>query len=762
LFFQAAEILTPDMFSLTANRIIYRRMQELVEDEQPIDMVMLVGVLETHGEVSKIGDMGYLSSLIDGVPERPSIVNYCQTIKSRYLMRGIINVAQLAITEAIEHPESTEEVLSRLEQGLLEITDAVVQDKPFVTLADSVQEAGGLDDYLHRVTDPITMSGIPTGYDIYDSMTGGLKKSEMVIIAARPSMGKAQPLDSRILARQGWKRFGDVRVGEYLASEDGRLSVVRGVFPQGAKQVYQVTFADGRSTECCAEHLWTVMFRQWKKPRTLSTQKLIEMLSRKRYRNRVWIETFSGDFGYGELPLDPWLLGVLIGNGSFVSGTPRFSSADSDTIARVDDLIQRYELTMQKFGEVDYRLSGKASGGTSQNMLTGILKQLGLYGHSSLTKFIPEAYKRAILPDRIALIQGLLDTDGNVEKTGSIIFATSSEQLAHDFVELARSVGAISNMVPSDSAFTYRGERRQGAQAYRCSFVHRHQEQFVWLKRKRDRIRPKRNMMRLTVSSITPTRVAECQCIQVSHPNGTYITDDYVVTHNTAFAMNVAENIVLRDPEMVIACFSIEMSARAILSRSLASAARVNLRRIQRGDYISTSENDKLMHALERLVDKQIYIDDSSGITPIKMRAKLRNLKRKKGRLDLVMIDYLQLMSSGVKLENRQQEVSATSRGVKALCKDFDLPFLVLAQLNRGVEGRKDTRPILSDLRESGQIEQDADTVGFIHRPEMYDPDPDIKGIAELIIGKQREGPVDIIKLAFIPEFTRFENLALP
>jgi replicative DNA helicase len=178
-------------------------------------------------------------------------------------------------------------------------------------------------------------------------------------------------------------------------------------------------------------------------------------------------------------------------------------------------------------------------------------------------------------------------------------------------------------------------------------------------------------------------------------------------------------------------------------------------------------DRGKLNEALGRLLDSKMYIDDTPGITLAEMRAKARRLKQQEGRLDLIMVDYLQLMTgtntSGKKgFENRTQEVSSISRGLKALAKEMKIPVVALSQLSRGSEQRTgDKKPLLSDLRESGSIEQDADVVAFIHREEYYDREnEDLKGKAEIIIAKQRNGPTGSIELAFIADFTRFENLA--
>jgi replicative DNA helicase len=238
----------------------------------------------------------------------------------------------------------------------------------------------------------------------------------------------------------------------------------------------------------------------------------------------------------------------------------------------------------------------------------------------------------------------------------------------------------------------------------------------------------------------------------------------------TAWAINIAQNSAVRDGK-VVAVFSLEMSKESLLRRMLASEALVNSRKIQTG-FLPKEDKGKLMAALERLVESKMFIDDTPGITLAEMRAKARRLKQQEGRLDLIMIDYLQLMTGsagpGKKgFENRNQEVAAVSRGLKALAKEMKIPVIALSQLSRASEQRGgDKKPMLSDLRESGSIEQDADVVCFIHRDSYYnkdengDEDPESKGKAEIIIAKQRNGPTGSVHLAYLSDYTRFENLS--
>jgi replicative DNA helicase len=233
----------------------------------------------------------------------------------------------------------------------------------------------------------------------------------------------------------------------------------------------------------------------------------------------------------------------------------------------------------------------------------------------------------------------------------------------------------------------------------------------------------------------------------------------------TAFAINIAENAAVMENK-VVAVFSLEMSRESLLLRMLCSQSRIDSHRLRTGT-LYREDHPKLMAGMEALAQAPIYIDDTPGISLSEMRAKCRRLKQAQGRVDLIVVDYLQLMSAappggGRRYENRTQEVSAISRGLKALAKEMRVPVVALSQLSRSPEARTgNNRPQLSDLRESGAIEQDADVVAFIFREEVYKKDdPDLEGMAEIIIAKQRNGPTGTIKLAFVKRSTRFENLA--
>ncbi|MBI1398441.1 MAG: replicative DNA helicase [Betaproteobacteria bacterium] len=228
----------------------------------------------------------------------------------------------------------------------------------------------------------------------------------------------------------------------------------------------------------------------------------------------------------------------------------------------------------------------------------------------------------------------------------------------------------------------------------------------------------------------------------------------------TALSLNIAENVGL-DAGLPVAVFSMEMAATQLVMRLLGSAGKLDQHKLRTGR-LEDADWQRLTQAVGRLNEAPIHIDETPALTALEVRARTRRLHRQYGKLGLVVIDYLQLMSSSSQGENRATEISEISRSLKALAKEIGVPVIALSQLNRSLEQRPNKRPVMSDLRESGAIEQDADVILFIYRDEVYNPDTADKGVAEIIIGKQRNGPIGTVRLTFRGENTRFENYADP
>ncbi|MBP7918024.1 MAG: replicative DNA helicase [Rhodocyclaceae bacterium] len=762
------DLLTEVDFYRSEHKLIYQQITRLLERGRPADVITVSEAIEQSGLTDETGGLAYLGELAANTPSAANIRRYAEIVRERAVLRHLVVAGDEIATDALNPlGRDAKELLDTAEQKVFAIAEmgaraqqGFVHINPLLTqVVERIQE-------LHDRENPSEITGVPTGFTDLDRMTSGLQPGDLIIVAGRPSMGKAQPLDAQVRTRTGWKHMGDLQIGDALASVDGQPSMVTGIYPQGVRQVYKVTFSDGRSTECCAEHLWSVHYRTWDAPRVLNTEKLIDLLSKKRYQNRLWIDQHTGDFGHhDELPVDAWLLGALLGDGSLSGSALRFSTASAEMLQRVQTVLPA-AMTVTHAGHYDYRIvredRGHAPGmaGSQPNAIKEALIGLGLWGKDSATKFIPRPYLEANRDVRLNVLRGLLDTDGWVEKWGSVRLSTASQQMANDVAELVRSLGGWCSITTKQPHFTNKeGVRTAGKTAWVCHINHPQPRSLFLLSDKIARLpetwaREKRP----NFVSIEPVREVACQCISVSHPTRLYVTDNDIVTHNTAFALNIAEYVAV-DVGLPVAVFSMEMGGTQLAMRMLASIGRLDSHRVRTGR-LTDDEWSRLTYALGKLHEAPMHIDETGGMNPTDLRGRARRLKRQVGKLGLIVIDYIQLMGSTRQNENRATEVSEISRSLKALARELEVPIIALSQLSRKVEERTDKRPMMSDLRESGAIEQDADVILMMYREDYYKPDTPDKGMAEVIIGKQRNGPTGTVSLAFLGEYTRFENLA--
>ena len=751
-----------DDFYRKDHRTIFHAINALDAEGKPFDVVTVAEWLDNHQQLDNAGGLSYLAALAENTAGASNITAYADIVRKRSILRQLIRATN-QINETVFNPKgrNSDEILDFAEQTVFEIAEQEARGrKNYRSIKELLVNAlDRVDELFHRDS-PIT--GVPTGFDDFDEKTAGLQSSDLIIIAGRPSMGKAQPLDAKIRLVDGWKSMGELKMGDRLASIDGRPSRVAGIFPQGERDIYRITFSDGRSTEVCDEHLWRVYYRTWTEPRLLTTARILEMLSRKRYQNRLWIDHCSGDFGHNDsLPVDPWVLGVLLGDGNLKGTSIRFSTASDEILNQLNYCLGE-NFILRAAGGWDYRIvqadnhhrAGRQ--GVWPNLLMEALKGLGLWDIGAEAKFVPAVYKTANKKTRIAVLRGLLDTDGWVESWGSVRFATTSTQLADDVIELARSIGAWATKRPRRNYYTYNGEKRLGRPSWVINIHHSQPQILFTLAEKKSRVASGDQRRKMPViQSVERVRKTEARCIAVTHQEHLYITDDYVVTHNTAFAINIAEHAAIKS-KLSVAIFSMEMPGEQLAMRMMSSLGRIDQHKVRTGKLLD-DDWPRLTSAVEILKDAKLFIDDSPALTPAELRSRCRRIKREAG-LDLIVVDYLQLMQVPGTVENRATEISEISRTLKAMAKELSVPVMALSQLNRSLESRTDKRPVMSDLRESGAIEQDADVIVFIYRDEVYNQDSPNKGLAEIIISKQRNGPIGMVKLAFLGQYTRFEN----
>jgi len=474
-----------------------------------------------------------------------------------------------------------------------------------------------------------------------------------------------------------------------------------------------------------------------------------------------------------DLPLDPYALGVWLGDGH--SAGARFTSADPEIAQHLRSrglaVVEQVGLNGIGFRpqEIDRKAPASAcpdcgqpyarrnrcarcrvDHGTVQAVLRGL--------RVLRNKHIPAKYLRASETQRRALLAGLLDTDGTVGSNGLVQYYSTSKHLASDVFELVASLGYRANM----NSKVVRGRSLATSTAYCISFTT--DDDVFCLGRKAVRHRYKRAHPHPApnqhyVVSVERIESVPVRCVQVDNVDHMYLaTRAMVPTHNSTLALDFARSASIKN-SLTSVIFSLEMSQIEITMRLLSAEASIPLSHI-RGGRMSDQDWNRVSAKMGQVSEAPLFIDDSPNLTIMEIRAKARRLKQRHD-LKLVIIDYIQLMTSGKKVESRQLEVSEFSRQLKLLAKELDVPVIALSQLNRGPEQRTDKRPLLSDLRESGSLEQDADVVILLNRPDLHDRDSDRAGEADFDVAKHRNGPTKMITVAFQGHYSRFTDMQL-
>ncbi len=734
-----ANFLQDDDFSQESHRRIFKGILSLNSEKRPVDIVILATM--------NLAEPGYIATLSDIVPTGANWDHYARKVKNLSLCRKFY-----AILEGNKN-YNEENILERITEtakSALELADRAGASTKVKTFRDVMPRI--CDKLSYAIKHKGELWGYDTGLKNLNEYLCGIQ-SEYIIIGARPSQGKAQPLNAKIKTIDGWKRMGDIAIGDKLASVDGKDSVVTGVYPQGIKDVYKITFSDGRTVECSGEHLWTVTNSRWREPtKTVDTNFLIQSLKASRNRKRISIPLVNGDFGVDEgITVDPFLLGLLLGDGCLTKNTVGFTTADKEVLEAVTSLAGD-GTKVTKNGKYDYRISKKKHG-PELTKLSSDLSDLGLKGTNSFTKFIPRNYLNASRAVRIKLFRGLISSDGEIGKNGTVSFSTSGEHLKDGIIELARSLGVICEAKERYTRFTYKGIKKQGAKSFRINLLMNNEmkEEVLFLPRHIERINHKktRNSL-LTITKIEKVRSDEVQCIMVSHPSHTYITDNYVVTHNTALGLQLGINMAKKGNKGVF--FQLEMSDEAITFRAISSESGINIKMLKGGLIDSGRPLEKVQRAMSDLADVPMAIEDN--IKEIhEICSRIRYLVRCED-YKWAMIDHLSKVTTSNNRVPKVEQSSEISGMLQDLRKELNIPIIALAQLRRDAEGKT---PCLADLRDSGSYEQDADTIIFIDK-ERAD-DKSCNSIpTDLIIAKQRDGAVGVAKTIFFPQMVTFKD----
>lgn len=367
-----------------------------------------------------------------------------------------------------------------------------------------------------------------------------------LLAAAAAGSGKAQPLTAMVKVPGGWKQMGDINVGDVVTAADGTPTKVIGVYPQGRKQTFTLRFRDGRSTTACAEHLWKVYCQDWTRYgndgwRIINTAELLARINNGKQRLYVQLCQPEQDIDV-DLPMDPYNLGVILGDGGISTHTVNITKGNPQLFSEFAvALPETMRLNQLPNESITQRVINV--GKRRPNEYAVILKSLGLMGRTSLTKFIPEQYLHASAKQRLALLQGLLDTDGTVDD-GTVSFSSSSYVLARQVQYLVRSLGGMAKMSHKETTYTYLGVKKNGNTSYRVTIRFPVPSTLFRLDAKRDKVNDNNQYakyLKLQIKEVVVDKVTECQCIEVDHPEHLYVTDDFTVTHNTLLALSIAE-----------------------------------------------------------------------------------------------------------------------------------------------------------------------------------------------------------------------------
>jgi len=622
--------------------------------------------------------------ILSDVADEP-IEYWVDKVKRR---KGITDIASAAkeILDSTRDGEY-EEAFAHL-QGVYSRLIADDPTRKITTLQKEAQQVLESHD-IHQRSGGV--SGVPFGLPFLDAISDGAQPTDTVAVVGRPGAGKAQPLDANIVMADGAKKqMREIRLGDEVASPDGSRSIVLQIHPQGKRSVFRVCFSDGRSAECDGSHLWQLMFRQWRSPRVVSTEQLASMLQRKRFRKRLHVPLCSGNFGGRErLPLDPWLVGFLLGDGSLTQCVG-FSSADYEIVRRVNSIVLPLGYCAVSRGAYSYEIV--ATGGTSKvNRIKSVLADLGLMGVKSPDKRIPDCYLAGTFDERFALLQGLLDSDGTVDKNRSVSFSSSSKILAEQVCSLARSIGAVSKISP---------KKTKKLPSFRVGVVFDTPKDLFSLERKRDRclvVRERvgvRRPVRLTVESVEYVGEKECQCITVTQQSGLYLTEDYVVTHNSYFLASMANSAWVEGERPLYAAFemsNLQNARRLVALQTNLSATALRLGRLgfhgrkKLVSYLKDLKKNRLkkLHDEEESREPFFLLQGSLHSTVEDLVIAVQELKP-----SVLYVDGAYLLHTSNRNLARWERVSNTAEYLKSVGVEFGIPIISTYQFNRRGAGQ--------------------------------------------------------------------------
>ena len=822
---RVAPFLRPDDFYLPVNAQIYRGMLMLHERDMPTDIVTLSDYLEGQDRLDDVGGPAYLGSLATMVPTSINVEYYGRIVERLAVLRRLVEAGNRISAIGYDERLEADTALDEAERVLFEISRMRVT-RDFAPLAQILADVYEKLDHIHSHESQIT--GITTGYIELDRLTSGFQRSDLIILAARPSQGKCLTAGTLIDDPvTGARRTIEECVRQQISTVYGvsasgsvRPTAVSTWVDSGVQTCFRVTTRLGRVVETTGHHPFLTV-SGW------------EPLHELRPGSKIAIPRVVPAFGTDESwPRDlVRLLAYCIAEGGLTDGCPEFTNTDPEIVADFGGIIGRQfpGCEIHQHG-ITYVIARPDWRGKGANPLTSWLRGLGLWGELAENKFFPECVWKWSGPLLSEFLKVLMSCGGSIYSVrGSVCieFCVASEKLARDCQHALTRFGIIAKMcqktprawrviiTEAESVQRYQreigwvGEKRARFETHR--YGHRsnvgHPPTEVWqrvfalarggglsmieLARRSGEIPPecrgkyagynphsgrglpKNRLMGYAEvlddvelrriaspdlywdSIVSIEAIGEQQVYDLTVPDGCNFIAQDVVVHNTALALNIAHAVAVK-AGLPVGIFSVEMSAEQLAQRLVSVQGQIESQKLRSGR-MSDADWDRLVQAVGVLSEAPIFVDDTPALSATEMRSKARRLHTEQG-LGLLIVDYLQLMQ-GASSENRVQEISAISRALKALARELDVPVLALSQLSRAPEQRPSHEPVLSDLRDSGSIEQDADIVMFIYRDVMYNPETERPHVADVLVAKHRNGPTGKISLFFQEALMKFFDL---
>ncbi|WP_209648175.1 replicative DNA helicase [Kibdelosporangium banguiense] len=751
------EVLSPGDFYRPAHQNVYDCVLDLYSRGEPADPITVAAELERRGELRRIGGAPYLHTLIATVPTAANAGYYAEIVAEKAVLRRLVEAGTRIVQLGYAGQDGSDinEIVDRAQSAIYDVTERRTTED-YVALEELLQPT--MDEIDAIASRGGSSLGVPTGFADFDELTNGLHPGQMIIVAARPGVGKALALDTPLPTPTGWTSMGEVAVGDQLIDAAGRpTTVVAATDVMRDRPCYEVEFSDGTVIVADAEHQWLTETRASRRgskraPQIRTTQELaatVRCSSADERANHSVANTQPLEFPERELPLPPYVLGAWLGDGHTASA--RFTTADPEIICYIEsegiEAFPRgnmlYQLSLPDDHEVaerecvvcgkpfypqtsQVRSCGRSCGSQVQHVaepvpaptcpdcgrpssglrrcqdcrnhhgtVAALLRAAGVLGD----KHIPVEYLRSCEAQRRALLAGLLDTDGTVTSSGSVQFSVTNRRLAEDTHELIISLGYRCRI----STKRVKGRSAESSTAYILTFTT--QDRVFWLERKhllqKELLtgRAQRPRQRYIVD-VRPAASVPVRCVEVDNADHLYLASRSMIpTHNSTLGLDWARSASIKHG-MSSVIFSLEMSKTEIVMRMLSAEAKIRLADM-RGGRMNDDDWTRLARRMSEISEAPLFVDDSPNMTMMEIRAKARRLKQRHD-LKLIVLDYMQLMTSGKKVESRQQEVSEFSRSLKLLAKELEVPVVAMSQLNRGPEQRTDKRPMLADLRESG------------------------------------------------------------